>query len=95
MGVYMVDRVCPGATIDQIIGTQRAVIEMSQRFTARGEHIRYLRSTYIPSECRCLTLFEAPNSQTVEELNEVAGVPFIRVIEAVELTTEQWQPQID
>ncbi len=89
MGVYMVDRVCPGATKEQLISAQRAVIEMSQRFTARGEHIRYLRSTYIPSESRCLCFFEALDSQTVEELNEVAKVPFIRVIEAVDLTFEQ------
>ncbi len=89
MGVYMVDRVCPGATIDQLLGAQRAVIEMSRRFAARGEHIRYLRSTYIPSESRCLCLFEALDARTVEEVNEVAKVPFIRVIEAVELTPQQ------
>jgi len=89
MGIYMVDRVCPETTIDHLISTQRALIEMCQRFTARGEHIRYLRSTYIPSESRCLCLFEAPDSQTVEELNEVAKVPFLRVIEAVDLTFEQ------
>lgn len=89
MGIYMVDRVCPEATIDQLISTQRALIEMSQRFTARGEHIRYLRSTYIPSESRYMCLFEAPDSQTVEELNEVAKAPFLRVIEAVDLTFEQ------
>ena len=75
--------------MDQLISAQRAMIEMSQRFTARGERVRYLRSTYIPSESRWLSLFEASNSQTVEEVNEVANVPFIRVVEAVELTPEQ------
>ena len=89
MGIYMVDRVCHEATMDQLITLQRAMIEMSRRFTARGEHIRYLRSTYIPSESRCLCFFEALDSQTVEELNEVAKVSFIRVIEAVDLTFEQ------
>ena len=89
MGIYMVDRVCPESTLDQVISTQRALIEMALRFTARGEHIRYLRSTYIPSESRCLCLFEATNSQTVEELHEVAKAPFTRVIEAVDLTFEQ------
>ena len=85
----MVDRVCPEATIDQLKSTQRVLIEMSQRFTARGEHIRYLRSTYIPSESRCMCLFEASDSRTVEELNEVAKAPFLRVTEAVDLTFEQ------
>ena len=85
----MVDRVCPGATIEQLIGTQRAVIEMCLRFSARGEQIRYLRSTYIPSESRCLCLFESIDPLIVEEVNEVAKVPFIRVIEVVELTPGQ------
>ncbi|MFQ6026563.1 MAG: nickel-binding protein [Dehalococcoidia bacterium] len=88
MGLYMVDRVCPGATLDQLRRAQRAVIEMSNRFIARGEQVRYLRSTYLPSESRCLCFFEAPDSLTVEEVNEVAKIPFIRVVEAVELTPE-------
>jgi muconolactone delta-isomerase len=89
MGVYLVDRVFPGTTLDQIIEAQRALMEMSQRFTARGEHVRYLRSIYIPGESRCLCLFEAPDAQSVEEVNEVARVRFTRIVEALELMPEQ------
>ncbi|HEU0021876.1 MAG TPA: nickel-binding protein [Dehalococcoidia bacterium] len=89
MGVYLVDRVFPGATLEQIIEAQRAVVEMSQRFAARGEYVRYLRSIYIPGESRCLCLFEAPDAQRVEEVNEVARAPFTRIIEAVDLSPEE------
>jgi hypothetical protein len=89
MRVYLVDRVFLRTTLDQIIEAQRAVIEMSQRFTAWGEHVRYLRSIYIPGESRCLCLFEAPSTQVVEEVNEVARIPFTRIVEVVELTPEQ------
>jgi hypothetical protein len=88
MGIYLVDRVLPEATIDQLIAAQRVLVDMSQRFTARGERIRYLRSLYVPGESRCMCFFEAPDYQRVEEVNEVAKVPFARVIEVVELTPE-------
>jgi hypothetical protein len=88
MGIFLVDRVFPGATLDQIVEAQRTLMEMSRRFAARGEHIRYLRGIYIPVESRCLCLFEALDVQMVEEVNEVARVPFTRIIEAVDLPTE-------
>ena len=88
MGVYMVERNLPGITMEQLAAAQRAAIETSQRFTARGEPVRYIRSTYVPGESRCMCLFEAPNAGTVQEVNEVAKIPFTRVIEAVDLTPE-------
>ena len=89
MGVYMVERDLPGITMEQLASAQRAAIETSRRFTARGEPVRYIRSAYIPGESRCMCLFEAPNAGVVKEVNEVAKIPYTRVIEAVDLTPEQ------
>ena len=88
MAVYLVDSVIPGLTIDQLTTAQQAVIETCKRFTARGEYVRYIRTTYIPGESRCLFLFEAPNADTVEEVNEVAKLPYTRVVEAIDLPPE-------
>ena len=33
-----------------------------------------------------MCLFEAPNPQNVKELNEVAQIPFSRIVEAMDLT---------
>ena len=88
MAVYLVDSVIPGASIDQLTTALQAVIETCQRFTARGEYVRYIRSTYIPGESRCLYLFEAHDAATVEEVNEVAKLPYTRIVEAIELTPE-------
>lgn len=85
MGVYLVERVFPGATLDQVKEAQRAVIEMSQRFVARGEPIRHLRSIYIPGQCRHLCLIEAPDPQRIEELHEVARASFSNIVEVVDL----------
>ncbi|HEX9687929.1 MAG TPA: nickel-binding protein [Thermoanaerobaculia bacterium] len=37
-------------------------------------------------EERCMCLFEAPNAETVRELNETAKIPFTRIVEAQNLT---------
>ena len=92
MPLYLVERVIPGVTMDQLAASQRAAFEMSMRFTARGERVRYIRSTFIPGESRCLCLFEVASAETVEEVNEVAKFPFTRVLEAIDLTPEPWTP---
>ena len=88
MTLYLVDRDIPGVTMDQLVATQQAVIAVSQRFTARGEHVRYIRSIYLPDESRCMCWFEAPSAEAVAEVNEVAKVPFNRIHEAIDLTPE-------
>jgi muconolactone delta-isomerase len=84
--VFMVDRDLPGITMEQLAGAQRAAIETSQRFTAEGKPIRYIRTTFVPGEARCLCLFAAPDAATVQAVNEAAQLPFTRIVEAMDLT---------
>lgn len=86
MPVYMVDRNLPGITKDQLAAAQAAAIETSQRLTAEGKRVRYLRSTFVPGESRCMCLFEADSSQFVQEVNETAKIPYTRIVEALDLT---------
>lgn len=86
MSLYLVEREQPGISIEHLITEQRAAIEMSQHFTANGKPARYLRTTLVPSESRCLTLFEASNAKVVQEVNEAAQIPFDRIIEALEFS---------
>lgn len=85
MAVYMVERDLPGITIEQLAAAQRAAVATSERFTAAGKPVRYIRSTFVPEEARCLCLFEAPDPVSVREVNESAGLPFQRVVEALDL----------
>jgi hypothetical protein len=86
MAVYMVDRHLPGITKEQLAGAQKAAIETSREFTQQGKKIRYIRSTFVPGEARCMCLFEAENPQLVKEVNDAAKIPYTRVIEAEDLT---------
>ncbi len=65
---------------------QKAAIDTGKQFTATRKNVRYIRSTYIPGESRCLCLFEAPNPELVKEVNDAANIPFTRIVEAADLT---------
>jgi hypothetical protein len=86
MPVYLVERELPGITAEALSGAQRAAIETSEAFTAGGRAIRYIRSTFVPGDSRCMCLFEAADAGLVREVNEAARIPFSRVLEALDLS---------
>lgn len=86
MAIYMVERDLPGITMEQLAAAQRGAIEAGRRFTAEGKAVRYIRSTFVPGEARCMCLFEAANPQLVKEVNETAQIPSLRIVEALDLT---------
>ena len=88
MAVYMVDRDLPGIEMEQLAAAQKAAIETSNRFKADGKDVRYIRTTFVPGEAHCMCLFEAANPELVKEVNEAAGIPFTRIVEALDLTPQ-------
>ena len=86
MAVYLVDRKLPGITLDQLGAAQRAAIETSRRFSAGGKPVKYIRSTFLTGEDRCMCLFEAADPDLVREVNEAAQLPFTRIVDALDLT---------
>ncbi len=85
MAVYLVDRLVPGMTPEQLAIRQQAILRTILQFAARGKPVRYLRTTFVPEEAHCLCLFEASSAKAVQEVNEAAQFPFTRIIEALEL----------
>ena len=86
MPVYMVERDLKGITMEQLAGAQKAAIQTGKDMTAQGKTVRYIRSTFVPGEARCMCLFEAPLEANVRELNDRANIPYTRVVEALDLT---------
>jgi len=84
MTIYLAERHLPGITVEGLMVIQKTTIEMSQRFTTEGKPVRYLRSVFVPSESRCLSLFEAENAVLVRDVNEAAQIPFTRIVEALD-----------
>lgn len=86
MPVYMVERDLPGITLEALEDAQRAAIATSRQFTEGGNPVRYIRSTFVPGESRCMCLFEAATPELVREVNEAARIPYFRVTEALDLS---------
>ncbi len=86
MPVYMVERELRGITMEQLAAAQKRAIRMGRELTAEGRQVRYIRSTFVPGEEKCMCLFEAANPQHVREANERAEIPFTRIVPAEDLT---------
>jgi uncharacterized protein DUF4242 len=86
MPVYMVERDLPGVNVEQLAAAQKRAIEVGRELTEQGKQVRYLRSTFVPGENKCMCLFEASNPENVREANERAQIPFTRIVPAMDLT---------
>ena len=86
MSVYMVERNLKGISMEDLAGAQKAAIATAEIMTATGDEIRYIRSTFAPEDGRCLCLFDGQSADQVKSLNDKAGLPYDRVVEAMDLT---------
>ena len=88
MSVFMVERSLGGISMDDLGGAQRAAIDKGEQMTASGTPVRYIRTTFSPEDGRCMCLFEAQSSEDVKRLNDEAGLPYDRVVAAMDLTPQ-------
>ena len=86
MPVFMVERDLPGIKMEQLAAAQKAAIEAGKELTAEGKQVRYIRSTFVPGDSKCMCLFEASNPENVREANERAKIPFTKIVPAMDLT---------
>ncbi|PWJ12870.1 DUF4242 domain-containing protein [Jannaschia seohaensis] len=85
MSVYMVERNLKGISMEDLAGAQKAAIATAERMSGNGDPIRYLRSTFAPEDGRCMCLFDGESAEQVQRLNETAGLPYERVVAALDL----------
>ena len=86
MSVFMVERDLKGISMEALGGAQKAAIGKAQEMSSNGTSIRYLRSTFAPEDGRCMCLFDAQSDADVKRLNDEAGLPYSRVVPALDLT---------
>ena len=88
MSIFMVERSLGDISMDDLGGAQRAAISKGEEMTAAGTPVRYIRTTFAPDDGRCMCLFEANSSDDVRRLNDDAGLPYDRVVPAMDLTPQ-------
>ena len=85
MPIYMVERNLPNISMDELSGAQAAAIDKAAEMTTSGVAMRYIRSTFVPGDGRCLCLFEGPSAESVKQLNDAIQVPYETVTPAMDL----------
>lgn len=63
-------------------------LERAHKTAELGVGVRYVRSTYLPEDEVVFHLFEAPSAEALDEAGRAADLPFDRIVEAVERSSE-------
>lgn len=85
----MVERSLPGFTSEQLPGAARAAKQATEDMSQEGTPIRYLRSTFVPSEQKCFCLFEGESEEAVQDAQGRAGLPYDRIHDAEFITADE------
>ncbi|WP_170473251.1 DUF4242 domain-containing protein [Ruegeria arenilitoris] len=86
MSVFMVERNLKGISMDDLAAAQKAAIATAKKMTDDGDTISYVRSTFAPDDGRCMCLFDGETADQVRRLNDTAGLPYEKVVAAMDLT---------
>lgn len=85
MPTYLVERYWPGVTSElllEALDRDRRVIE---EMRGEGIPVRQLSCILIPGEEVVFSVYEGPSAAAVRQLNERAGIPVSRIVEAIPL----------
>jgi hypothetical protein len=69
-----------------------ATMQALARLPRVRKGVVYLDSTYVPSDDSCFSRFEAESADDVRDVNEIAGVPFARIVAAAEIGVDLQRP---
>jgi hypothetical protein len=82
---FMVERYVSGITQDRVMSGVARLKEATETMSREGVDVRYLGSTFVPSEGSVFCLFRGPTEESVNEANRRARFPFHRIVEAIVL----------
>jgi hypothetical protein len=86
MATYLVEVHVPGSRADAARAAGRRARTAAQELARAGTAIRYLRTTFLPTDETCFHLFEASSAEAVEQVSRVAQLGDGRIVLAVEAT---------
>jgi hypothetical protein len=88
MSVFMVQRSLKGIPMEQLAAAQQRAIDTAAQMRSSGESVHYIRSAFVPDTGQCNCLFEAENADQVGKLNQTAGIPYDKIVPALDLSPQ-------
>ena len=87
--VFVTDRDVVDGTAAHIAAVHRALLAAARRIATPGEPLQYQRTIYLPSQQRCLSFFEAIDTDLIRAINDTAQLPDVQICEALEYSTRR------
>ena len=88
MPTFLVERYWPGVTFELILeAIDRSRLVMAE-MSAEGAGVHDISCTFLPGEEVVFAVYEGPSAAAVRRLNERAGIPVSRIVEAIVVTSE-------
>ena len=88
MPMYLVERYWPGVTRQLLVEALERGRRVMEQMRREGTHVRSINCTLIPSEDVVFSMYEGPSAASVCQLNERAGIPVSRIVEAIAVTED-------
>ena len=86
MPTYLVERYWPGVTRHKVLEALQRGRRVIEEMSDEGTRVREISCILIPGEEVVFSVYEGPSVNAVRQLNERAGIPLSRIVEAVAIT---------
>lgn len=83
MPTYLVERYWPGVTSELLLEALNRGRRVMEEMSGEGTPIRDISCTLIPGEEVVFSMYQGPSAGEVRQLNERAGIPVSRIVEAI------------
>jgi hypothetical protein len=85
MPTFVAIRHLPGLSADALKGAGARIKSCEAVMQTEGADVRWLRSFFLAESEQTHCYFEAPTREVVADLNKRAGLPYERLLEAVQM----------
>ena len=86
MPTYLVERYWPGVTSELLLDALNRGRRAMEQMSAEGTRVRDITSILIPAEEVVFSVYEGPSAAAIRQLNDRAGIPVSRIVEAIAIT---------
>jgi hypothetical protein len=93
--IFVVDWPATWSSLEEVLVAQRALEEATRRVALRGDSVRCLQSTFLPTERRWICVLEADNPAVVRLAVAMAQIPERHLRSGIDLRGSVRGPVVD